>query len=122
MILLQHTQIRLAHKRNVWVLSALTSYGPARDGLEKSDLASVYNLLNLDSLCDSTDPRDHYFAILGLAKEDEAIYLSADYNKSLNEVRQEFVTHLIKMGTVSRFFLVLLFPVHCKTMYHTWVP
>jgi hypothetical protein len=118
MILLQHTHIRLAHKRNIGVLSALTAYGPAGDRLEKSDMAPVYNLLNLSSLCHSTDPRDHYFAILVLAKEDDAIYLSADYNKSLNEVSQESVTHLIKMGYGVSILSRASLSIHCKTLYH----
>ncbi|KAJ9134454.1 hypothetical protein NKR23_g10094 [Pleurostoma richardsiae] len=54
------------------------------------------DLLALTYATNATDPRDHFFAILGLASDHDRSCLTPDYTKSLEEVSGRFLEHVIR--------------------------
>ena len=53
-------------------------------------------LISLTYTAHATDPRDHFYAILGLAPEADRAVLIPDYSKSLTEVCGIFIKHVIE--------------------------
>ncbi|KAJ9637288.1 hypothetical protein H2199_007575 [Coniosporium tulheliwenetii] len=56
----------------------------------------------------ATDPRDHLFALLGLAAEAGALDLSPNYSSPLAETMERYARHLLGRKRVLRFFAVLV--------------
>ncbi|KAK1829782.1 heterokaryon incompatibility protein-domain-containing protein [Podospora conica] len=50
---------------------------------------------------EATDPRDHIYALLGMAEDREQLQIVPDYNKSVANVFAEFVLSYIKLGDLS---------------------
>lgn len=78
------------------VVSPLLSLGKRR--LRYS--TELPDLLELGRHCQSTDPRDRVFALLGLVVDAEAESLVADYGRSTPEIFTWIARYLANMGTV----------------------
>jgi hypothetical protein len=59
---------------------------------------SLVWLLFSCQLCEATDPRDHFFALLGLASDVTNSSVIADYTKSLKDVEMDFAKYLVDSG------------------------
>lgn len=69
---------------------------------EKSIPQHYFNLINLvigASLCNTTDPRDRFFGVLGLANDvDDAPSLQPDYGKTLKDVMDAYISFFVAQG------------------------
>ncbi|KAJ4175879.1 hypothetical protein NW767_015640 [Fusarium falciforme] len=93
-----HLRLRMCLGRDVGIrtLTAESIPTPTYEGIPRW-LTLIWLLENC-RLCDATDPRDHFYALLGLAADVGDSSLVADYSKGLEEVEMEFGGFLIKSG------------------------
>ena len=59
---------------------------------------SLYNLVVMTSMCDSSDPRDRFYGVFGLCTDLDDPGLEADYAKEVEEVELDVVKHIFKRG------------------------
>ncbi|XTI92208.1 heterokaryon incompatibility protein-domain-containing protein, partial [Cenococcum geophilum] len=77
-------------------------------------------LISLTYTANATDPRDHFYAVLGLAPETDRSALIPDYTKSLKEICGQFIKHII--NTEKRLDILAFDHSSCKANLPTWAP
>ena len=59
---------------------------------------SLDYLVEITSVCDSSDPRDRFFGVLGLSTDLDDSGLEADYAKEIEEIELDVAKHIFKRG------------------------
>lgn len=81
---------------------------------------TLSDLISLTYTANATDPRDHFYAVLGLAPETDRSALIPDYTKSLKEICGQFIEHII--NTEKRLDILAFDHSSCKANLPTWAP
>ena len=58
----------------------------------------LHYLVGIASLCDSSDPRDRFFGVLGLSTDLDNSGLEADYAKEVEEIELDVLKHIFEQG------------------------
>lgn len=130
-----HKWLRLNLVRNAWnSLSMYLNHPFVRGKGEYVPVRNLFTLLlehahrrltlsaliSLTYTANATDPRDHFYAVLGLAPETDRSALIPDYTKSLKEVCGQFIEHII--NTEKRLDILAFDHSSCKANLPTWAP
>ena len=59
---------------------------------------SLHNLVTMTSICDSSDPRDRFYGVLGLCTDLDDPGLEADYAKEVEEIELDVLKNIFKRG------------------------
>lgn len=79
-------------------------------------------LLDVASLCDSSDPRDRFFGVFGLCTNLEDSGLEVDYAKEVKEIELKISKHLIRQGDGLRFLKNVWYSVSTANTSPSWLP
>ena len=79
-----------------------------------------YRYFENDCTANATDPRDQFYAVLGLAPEMDRSALIPDYTKSLKEICGQFIKHII--DTEKKLDILAFDHSSCEENLPTWAP
>ncbi|KAK8112591.1 HET-domain-containing protein [Apiospora sp. TS-2023a] len=87
-----------------------------------SDPSQLIETLNLASLCDSQDPRDKVFALLGLLPHTLGRVIVPDYSRSVEEVYADVARYIASLFSWSKVFQLAVSRHRPATDWPSWVP
>lgn len=95
----EHLRLRLRCGNKTGLMGQIFESASANDTsiIAPTD-RSLHSLVQLTSICDSSDPRDRFFGVLGLATDLDDPGLEADYAKEVQEIELDISKHIFKRG------------------------
>ena len=83
---------------------------------------SLHSLLEMTRRCDSYDPRDRVYGILGLATDLDSSNLEVDYARGLVEINLDVASHLINQGEGYHMLQSIQCPIRIDDEWPSWLP
>ena len=117
-----HGWIRHRQGQRNGILHEYLSLLPQEEQAGVRYTCSIRNLLSIGKMCNATDPRDHYFALLGLANDIDHSDLVADYSKSLEDVEKQFARHFIRGGFGVQLLRLTCLSDKSANILPSWIP